>query len=239
MTRPFLPRLVLPAVAFCGLLAAGGAWAQQAPAPEAGIEAGTVLTLSEAAEVLRAPDEVRATLRVEARGASAAAVQAQVNGAMAGALEQARAVQGVQASTGGYWTGRNEEKRDWTATQALILRGTEPAPLLDLAGKLQAQGLAMGGLDWMLSRPLEVEARKEAGRMAIEALRQRAEAVAAQLGLRVARLSKLQVEVASQPMPRMRVAMMAARQEAAPPPVSAPEAVPVSATASGEFLLRP
>ncbi|MDJ0389399.1 SIMPL domain-containing protein [Roseomonas sp. E05] len=232
MVRPSLPALALG-----GIVAAGSAWAQ-APAPAAAPEAATVLTLSETAEVLRAPDEVRATLRVEARGASAAAVQAQVNGAMAKALEQARGVQGVQASTGGYWTSRNEEKRDWTATQTLMLRSTEATPLLELTGALQGQGLAMAGLDWTLSRPREVEARKEAGEMAITALRQRAEAVAGQLGLHVANLRKLQVDVASQPMPRMRVAMMAARQEAAPP-VSAPEAVPVSATVSGEFVLRP
>jgi len=238
MARPSLPALVLG-----GIVAGGTAWAQPVPAPgtasEARPTAETVLTLSETAEVLRAPDEVRATLRVEARGATAAAVQAQVNSAMAKAMEQARAVQGIEASTGGYWTSRNEEKRDWTATQTLMLRGTEAAPLLDLTGKLQGQGLAMAGLDWTLSRQQEVEARKEAGKMAIEALRQRAGAVSGQLGLRVVNLSKLQVDVASQPMPRMRVAMMAARQDTAPPPVSAPEAVPVSATASGEFLLRP
>lgn len=218
----------------------GSALAQAPSAPPAAAAAETVLSLAESAEVLRAPDEVRATLRVEARGASAAVVQARVNGLMAKALEQARAVPEVQAATGGYWTNRDGEKNTWTATQALTLRGTAPAPLLELAGALQEQGLVMGGLDWSLSRPQEIAARQEAGRMAIEALRQRAESVAGQLGMRVVNLRSLRLDAAAQPVPRMQMSMMAARQDkAAPPPVSSPEAVPVSATAMAEFVLRP
>ena len=238
MTRPFASALLL-----CGLVAAvapaqalaqaTGQTAAQ-PAPSA---AETVLTLSETAEVTRAPDEVRATLRAEARGANAAAVQTQVNGVMTRALERARAVEGVQAATGGYWTARNEENRNWTASQSLTLRGRDPAPLLELAGALQGQGMLMSGLDWSLSRPQEMTAREEAGRMAVEALQRRAEAVAAQLGLRVANLRRLEIDAPNTPAPRFRVAAMAARAEAAPPPVSAPEPVTVTATASAEFVL--
>ncbi|HWX47377.1 MAG TPA: SIMPL domain-containing protein [Roseomonas sp.] len=241
MTRAFLPALALS-----GILATGGALAQAPSAPPAATTpaetapAETVLSLAESAEVLRAPDEIRATLRVEARGANAAAVQSQVNGIMAKALEQARSVREVQASTGGYWTHRDNGKNNWTASQALTLRGNAPGPLLELAGALQEQGLVMGGLDWSLSRPQEIAARQEAGRMAIEALRERAEAVAGQLGMRVVNLRSLRLDAATQPVPRMAMAMMAARQDkAAPPPVSAPDAVPVSATATAEFVLRP
>ena len=237
MTRPFASALM-----FCGLLAAAPALAQAtaetagrpAPGPSA---TETVLTLSETAEVTRAPDELRATLRAEARGANAAAVQAQVNTVMARALERARAVEGLNVSTGAYWTARNEENRNWTASQSLTLRGADPAPLLELAGALQGQGLVLGGLDWSLSRSQEMAAREEAGRMAVEALQKRAEAVAAQLGLRVANLRSLQIDAPNMPAPRFRAMAMAARAEAAPPPASAPEPVTVTATATAEFVL--
>lgn len=197
----------------------------------------TVLSLAETAEVLRAPDELHASLRVEARGANAAAVQAQVNRAMEQALAAARGVEGVRATTGGYWTNRMDEGRNWTASQTLNLRAREPAALLDLVGRLQGQGLAMGELSWRLSRAAETAARQEAGRLAIEALRQRAEAVASQLSLQVAGIRALRLDAPEVPMPRM-MAMAAARREAAPAPVTAPEEVAVSSTASAEILLR-
>lgn len=198
----------------------------------------TVLSLSETAEVLRAPDELRASLRAEARGANAAAVQAQVNRAMEQALAAARGVSGVRASTGGYWTNRVEEGRSWTASQTLNLRAAEPAAMLELVGRLQGQGLVMGDLSWRLSREAETAARQEAGKLAIEALRQRAEAVAAQLGLRVAGIRQLRLDAPEVPMPRMMAMAATARRESAPPPVTAPEEVAVTSTAAAEILLR-
>lgn len=253
MTRPiFRPGLLL----LCGLLAAGPALAQgggtapppgsgsgSSPGPNPGAEsvgaAETVLILSETAELGRAPDEVRATLRAEARGASAAAVQAQVNTLMEKALAQSRTVAGVRATTGGYWTSRNEENRNWTASQALNLRGGDAPALLELAGALQGQGLAMSQLGWQLSRAQQTAARQEAGRRAIEALRQRAEAVAAQLGLRVAGIRNLRLDAPDSPVPRPMAMAMAARGQGAPAPVTAPEDVIVSSTAVAEFILRP
>jgi predicted secreted protein len=209
------------------------------PAASRAQDSGTVLRLSETAEVERTPQEVSATLRAEARGADSRTVQAQVNSRMTAALAAARAVQGVQASTGGYWTTRQEKERNWLASQSLTLRGTEPGPLLELAGALQGQGLVMDGMGWSLSRTQRLEARQEAGRLAVEALRARAEAVAQQLGLQVAELRELRLDAPDTGTPRFRAApMMAARAEAAPPPVSAPQPEMVSATAEASFLLR-
>ncbi|KAA2214613.1 SIMPL domain-containing protein [Teichococcus oryzae] len=218
-------------LAFALLCATLPAVAQQAQ------EAGTVLKLSETAEVERTPSEIAATLRAEARGADSRAVQAQVNSRMTTALEAARRVQGVQASTGGYWTSRQEKERNWMASQSLTLRGTEPGPLLELVGALQGQGMVMGGLDWSLSRAQRLEARQEAGRLAVEALRARAESVAQQLGMRVVELRELRLDAPDSPAPRYRAAAMSARAEAAPP-VSAPQPEWVNATAEASFTLR-
>jgi predicted secreted protein len=220
----------------------------QAPVP-AGTPAGTdaaiaapltqtLLRLSETGEVTRAPDEIRVEMRAEARGADAAAVQAQVNRAMTAAMEKARAVPGVLPTTGGYWTNRDSQTRQWNASQRLSLRGKEAAPMLELAGSLQAQGLAMDGLNWSLSRETAQAARQEAGQLAIAALRARAVAVAAQLDMEVAGIRNLALDAPEAPMPRMAMAMRGASANAPPPPVSAPEDVTVSSTATAEVVLR-
>ncbi|MDB5369017.1 MAG: hypothetical protein JWP20_575, partial [Roseomonas sp.] len=205
--------------------------------PEPAALPTTVLRLSETGEVTRAPDEVRADLRAEARGPDAAAVQAQVNRLAEAALTRARAVEGVRVTTGGYWTNRDSQTRQWNASQRLSLRGSDAAPLLELAGALQAQGLVMDGLNWSLSRPAEQAARQEAGRLAIEALRTRAEAVAGQLGLEVVGIRNLALDAPEAPMPRMATAAMRGSAGGAPP-VSAPEDVTITSTAVAEVVLR-
>ncbi|MFC3123858.1 SIMPL domain-containing protein [Pseudoroseomonas globiformis] len=232
-------------LALGGLLATAPVLAQSPSQPSAPRStdqvagADTVLRLSEAGMVERPPSELRVTLRAEARGSGSGAVQAEVNRRVTAALEAARRVAGVQASTGGYWTGRSEKERVWTASQTLLLRGEEATPLLELAGTLQQQGLVMNGMDWSLSSAQRLEARQEAGKLAIEALQARAEAVAQQLGLRVAEFRELRLDTPDG-APRFRVAAapMAARGEAAPPPVSAPEPEMVTATAEALFILR-
>lgn len=230
-----------------GLLLGGAAPLAAQPAPPAAepartpaaspasTPAGTLLVLSETAELRRAPDEIRAELRFEARAGNAAAAQAAVNTAMQRALATARAVTGVTASTGGYWTGRNDENRQWTASQGLQLRGQDPAALLELTGTLQEQRLALTELSWQLSTPQQQAARQEAERLAIAALRARAEAVAGQLGMKVAAIRRLQLGEAERPQPRM----LAMARAAAPAPVAVPEDVIVTGTATAQVLLQP
>jgi predicted secreted protein len=218
--------------------------AQPAPTQPAAASArveATVLRLSETGEVTRAPDELRLNLRAEARGRDAATVQAQVNRAVQSALAKAGGVAEVRATTGGYWTNRDSESREWTASQGLSLlslRAANATPALELAGALQGEGLLMDGMAWTLSHDAARAARQEAGRLAIEALRARAAAVAEQLGMEVAGLRSLSVDTPEAPMPRMAMAMRA-QAAAAPPPASAPEEVTVTATAQAEVLLRP
>jgi uncharacterized protein len=238
---------LLPAAALLAALAVPARQASAQPAPTAPATAPatasnaaeTVLTLSETAEVSRAPDELRAVLRATARGNEAAGVQAQVNRAIEAALARAKETQGVRATTGGYWTDRDNQSRQWNASQQITLQGREAAPLLELAGALQGQGLALAGLDWSLSRDVAQAARQEAGRMAIEALRQRAAAVAQQLGMQVAGIRSLRLDAPEPPAPRM--AMMRAAPSgvsSATPPSSVPEEVNVSSTAVAEVVLR-
>lgn len=199
---------------------------------------GTLLRLSETAEVTRVPDEVQATLRFEARDSAAAAAQAGVNRAMAAALETARRTASVTTTTGAYFTWRQEDPPRWVSSQTLALRGREQAPILELAGALQSRGFALGGIQHTLARETARAARQEAASMALEALRRRAEAVASQMGMRVERIAEIQLEASDPPAPRPMLAQaMAAR--AAPAPVAQAEDVVVTATVAAAVVLAP
>ncbi len=199
--------------------------------------AETVLHIAESAEVTRAPDEVAATLRAEARAGTAAAAQEAVNRQVAAAVARAGAVPGLRVSTGGYWTGRIEEGRSWQASQGLTLRSGNGAALLELAGALAASGFATTGLQWTLTRDAARAAREEASRLALDALRRRAEAVAGQLGLVMVGLREVRIDVPDGAAPRM-VAMAARSERSAAPPVAVAEDVVVSAAVSAIAVLR-
>ena len=197
---------------------------------------GTLLRLSESAEVTRVPDEVRATLRYEAREATPAAVQAAVNRAMAAALETARGAPGVTASTGAYGTYRQEDPPRWVASQSLNLRAADQSALLDLLGVLQSRGLALAGLEHGLTRDARRTARQEAAAMALDALRRRAEALAAGIGMRVERIAEINLDAGDVPSPRP---MMAAMARGAPAPVAQAEDIVVTASAQAVVVLVP
>ncbi len=225
-------------LALLGLLALPfGALAQPTPLPTPLAE--TALHIAETAEVSRAPDEVVAVLRAEARAGSAAAAQQAVNRAMTAAVERANATPGVRVTTGGYWTNRVEEGRAWVSAQQVTLRAGDGAALLELVGALQTQGLATSSLNWTLTRETSRAAREEASRLALEALRRRAEAVAQQLGLVLVGLREVRIDVPDHgPRP---VPMMAAARSASgsPPPVAVSEDILVGATVQAVAVLRP
>jgi predicted secreted protein len=209
--------------------------AGRAQAPE------TKLRLSEIGVVRRLPDEIVATLRVESRAANAAAAQASVNRSIAGALERARSIASVRATTGrasAYRQERQNAAPEWLAAQTLTLRSGEADALLGLVGQLQAQGLAISDLAWQLSDGLMRETRDEATREALRRLRARADLVARELGLRVVALREIVLDGAEPARPMARSMAMAA-PAAAPPAVSTPDEIPVQVTASAEVALAP
>ena len=239
MRRLVLLLALAVAPAATALTAAPAAMAQPAPGltplPE------TALHLGETAEVTRALDEVVATLRAEARAATAAAAQDAVNRSIAAAVARAQAVPGVRVATGGYWTNRIEEGRAWQASQQVTLRGANAAALLELTGALQQQGLAVSQLYWQLTRESARTAREEASQIALDALRRRAEAVAAQLGLQLVGLREVRIDApggGARPMMAMAAPSRSASASAAPP-VAVAEDVVVAATVEAVAVLRP
>jgi uncharacterized protein YggE len=220
------------------LLLASPGLAQSPPAAGAAPLAETALHIGESAEVTRAPDEVVATLRAEARAGSAAAAQEAVNRAVAAAVARAQGVAGVRVATGAYWTSRADDGRAWQAAQTLTLRAGDGAVLLDLTGALQGQGLALGGLAWTLTRETARTAREEASRLALDALRRRAEAVAGQLGLVLVGLREVRIDAPDRGPRPSPMAMAARSASAAAPPVAVAEDIVVAATVEAVAILR-
>ena len=201
--------------------------------------AETTLHIAETTSVTRAPDEVVATLRAEARAGTAAAAQEAVNRAIAAAVTRAQGTAGIHVSTGGYWTARVEESRSWQAAQSITLRGQEAPALLDLAGVLQGQGLAMQSLQWRLTQETARTAREEASRLALDSLQRRAEAVASQLGLVLVGLREVRIDAPDQaPRPGAMLAMRSSSSGSAAP-VSIAEDVEVTASLQAVVVLRP
>jgi uncharacterized protein YggE len=99
--------------------------------------------------------------------------------------------------------------------------------------------MAVSQLHWQLTRETARAAREEASRLALDALRRRADAVAAQLGMQVAGLREVRIDApdrAPRPAP---MAMQAMRAAAAPPPAAVAEDIVVSATVEAVVVLRP
>ncbi len=207
--------------------------------------AQTVLTIGATGQVNAAPDEATATLVAQAISPDAAKAQAQVNAMMAKALDEARATEGVVATTGSYGTSQQTTdtqppKTVYQASQPLNLvlpaaNGMPPARFTDLVGKLQGQGLLLNDLGGDLSAKAQAAAQQAAVLAAISQIQSQAEAVAAQLHESVGAVKTLNVNAQAAPGPRPVMAMMAMRAEAAP--VSAPGAITVTADVSAEVEL--
>lgn len=221
--------------AVLGLLLGGPAAAQTAdPA------VGVVLHLTQQAERTVTRDVLHAELRVEETAADPRTVQAAVNRRMDAARGRAKQVQGVRAETGSYFVAEERPANGpshWRGGQSLVLSGKDAGALLELAGALQSDGLAMSSLRYDVSteavRALEGELTAEA----LAALDRRAAAVARDMQLSVLRYRDVRVgnaETEGRPMPRLAMAAMAV-----PAPVAEPGETQVRVTVEADLLLGP
>ncbi len=218
-----------PVLLGIGLLSVCGAASGRAAAPET-----TVLHLSATGTVQEAPDLLVAELVAQSDNASPAAAQRQVNDRMATASRLAAAVTSVRWRLAGYGVDRTGDRPPvWTARQTLRLEGGEAGALLDLAGRLQATGLAISDLSWTLSPPRLAEAQARATDQALTALRRKAQAAAGSLGLKVGLLRDVTLGSGRGPArPMMRMMATAA-------PQATQDAQQVDADASAEIELHP
>lgn len=229
-------RVTSAALILTALLAsAGAAQAQTATAPDP-----TRLTLS-AEAATEVPETVLvATLAVVAEGGRADAVQATVNAAMAKALAAARERPAVTVSTGGYSVWPRDQDggagRRYRAEQTIELRADDAAGLLDLVGRLQADGLETRGLAYAVAPAATEAARRQLIERAFAELRETAGRSAAAMGMRVDRWQELRVELSGGYMPPP-LRAMAMEQAGAAPPVAAAGTQRVTLGVSGTAIL--
>jgi predicted secreted protein len=229
-------RAVLGLVA--SLMAASSAAAQETQEPPR-----TTLVLSETAAREIAQDTLVALLTARAEASTPRAAQAEVNQAMTAAIGEAEAVTGVRAATAGYRVyqehDRDGEPRGWVAEQDLRLTAREAAPLLELAGVLQEDGLLLNGLIYQLSDEARRAIEDELALEAIAALRRRAEEVAASVEMAVETIATLRVGAAADELPIRPMMRSTMAEAAAAPPVALPDIETVSTRVQAELILAP
>ena len=239
MSRGMCRRGAALLVASVACSAAGAAWAQGAPPP-----GPPMLYLGASGEARVAPDELVADMVALATAAAPAVAQRRVNALMAGAGAAVKPVAGVHAAFLDYAVTLTDAKQPrWTAQQTLELR-TEAADradaLLDLVGRLQADGLAVGSLGWRVSAARQAQALDAATEAALAALRRRADLAARALGMSVDRVQDVRINQGPMPMPMLRRMNLAMSASAAmPAPNISPEAQEIAAEVSADIVLRP
>jgi uncharacterized protein YggE len=212
--------------------------------------ATTHLHLSASASVSVVPDLLVADLAAQASSPSAAVAQEKVNALMARGLAEAKAVDGVDARAIGYSVQQVElggqiagaraapRRVEWNAQQTLELRASAGDRLLELVGTLQGQGFAASGIDWQLSPEQERKAHDAAMVEALHALRARADAAAAALGLHVDRLADVQVDN-PQVFPVQPMMAAAAAAPMVSPPVVTQSEQRMTSQVTADVALRP
>jgi uncharacterized protein len=204
-------------------------------------QAQTLLSLGATGQVRVVPDEMVASLQVQASAARAADAQGAVNRAMKKALDLAHAVQGVVATTNGYNVFKNTPDNAATppqfqASQTLQLvipapQGPPPDRFTALLGQLQQNGLLLNTLDCDLSRNGQLSAQQDAIGDAIGQIQAQAAMIAGRLKENISEIKTLNVNV-DMPGPMPRMMMMAAMA-----PQAAPDKVTVQVNVSATMML--
>ena len=226
---------IIPMLVVAGLFCAAAipAWAQ------------TVLNLAATGQKLVVPDEMTASLEVQAASARASTAQADVNSAMQKALTLAKAVSGVTATTGAYSVfedmSDNTKPPKFRAGQSLQLvmpapGGVPPESFTALVGQLQGNGLLLNSLDGDLSSSGQRNAEKEAIADAIGQIQAQAAMIAENLKKNVGEIKTLNVNM-NVPRVIMRAPQAMMMAAAMPPPQAAPDKMTVQADVSATIEL--
>jgi predicted secreted protein len=204
---------------------------------------GTEIHLSQEVTRTVTPDSLRASLRLELKGSDGRQLQADLNRRMATLLEKAKAVPAVKTQTGAYSVTRDftvKAKETWQATETITLTSKDFTALLSLAGDLQDAGMLTSGTEFFVAPETLAAAQGDLTAAALAALRARAQAVAGDLGMIVARYASITVGNVEEnggprPMPRMMSNMAAG--SSMPPPVAQAGDATIMLTVSATVLL--
>jgi predicted secreted protein len=202
------------------------------------------VTVNASATATLPNDRMYAWLRAEKEDASAASAAADVNARMARVLAELKKQPAIDVTSTGYSTGpvvdKDKAKR-WRVSQAIRLDSGDFAVLAEAVGRLQGEGLLLGGLGYGLSDAARKRAETSLSRDAIKAWQQRAEVAAEALGFGAWRVGSVHVQTndgARPYMMAMRSEMKAMGVAAAPAPVAADAGTTdVTVSVSGDAVL--
>jgi uncharacterized protein len=229
-------------------LIAAPALAQAPPPPPAPLpENATLLHLSEPAQRPVPRDQLRAVLRVEAVDADAAKLQAEIDRRLAAALAKAKSVTALRVETSGYSVYPESSpsvvskarSNQWRGSASLSLIGHDPAPLLALVGELQKEGLVLSALAYELTPAAARAVEGELTDQALSRLKDRAQKIAATLGMNVERVRDLRVGNATGTQPGPRIFAEKIVSASSPAPVTEPGEATVTVTVDADIVLMP
>ncbi len=199
------------------------------------------------AEIEVPNDEAVASFYFEAQDADLAKAQSIVNQRVADAVAQMkRADPKGQVETAGYmsfpiYAKEGRKVTAWRVRQTVTLRTSDLATLPRTVQAAQAQ-LALGGIDFRLTRPARERVEAELIQSAIGNLNARVAAVAQAMNVPPSRLRTEELNFGVQdivrPMPMMRAAPMAAAEQVAEPQFDAGRSLQ-QMTVSGRVRLLP
>ena len=196
-------------------------------------------------------DLLIATLRIEVEDLENKVVQNKINKGMKAALDLAKNYTDVKAITRGYSvnqydknSGKKDRPRDmvWKGSQSVQLKSKNSEALLELAGKIQAAGFLMNGLEYTLSPEVAAQVQDEMLEAALEKLQVRAKRAAKTLGKTEAELKEINTQGNYVPVQKtyhrgMQMEAMAASADMAAPVASAGETT-ITMNVSAKALLR-
>jgi len=240
-TLLFVPLLGLSLIASA---AAQARDSDSAPAAVAAIDTGTEIHLVQRVEREIGRDRIDATLRVEEEGTDPVKVQAEVNRRMAEALATARREASVKIATSGYSVYQESPNgtasAKWHASQTMTLVSKDFGAALALVGTLQGSGLLVGGLGFDVAPETLRAAEDELTAEALAGLHARAERIAADLTMNVARYKSIEIgNAVSQESSPVRMLVLAAAPMPAPSPAAQPGQSVVSLTVDARVTMVP
>jgi predicted secreted protein len=230
--------LAVAGTALLGLFAAGGAAADDCA--QCGPQHRVRFGVESSRDV--ANDWITAVVGVTAEDPNPAALADRINKDMAWALEQARSEPKVKAKSGGYSTYPVHDDtgriRRWSASQQLVLEGSDSAAMTALVGKLQAR-LQLQSFQFSVSEERRRKVQEELVTEALAAFRARAALVAKGLGASSFSLDDVSVETGSPgfPVPLMRAEMAMAKSDMGTPPAVEAGTSRVVVTVQGSVVL--
>lgn len=214
-------------------------------------DGATLVNLSASERLEIEQDLLVATMTYKAENESPKVVQDEINKKMKAAVDKAKKVSSVKASTQQYYVNeydRNRGKKNfpvdkiWQGRQGLMIKGKTPDDLLKLVGDIQEMGFAMNSLQYQVSPELLEETREAMLEDALEKLMSKAKRTAKAIGKTTADLKTVNVDMGGggyYPQPKMMRSMaMADGAEAMSAPVAAPGESQITLNVSAQALIK-